>query len=192
MKIVSCLIILHCIGCMNSSSKKMVQKDSSKTKEEKVHIKNDSELINKQQLFDTLPDFLLLSENAKETGLVYLQGVNKTDSAGPYIVRDFITDTLSFELILYPKNNQKGNVDILFLDKYKMNGYKDFYCYAFIYKMYNPDKMKDYHADNTQYPAFVKSYLKKNGKWNFVSAHKAKNLSELSQYEIDVMYGNLY
>jgi hypothetical protein len=50
------------------------------------------------------------------------------------------------------------------LDKYRWSDYKNFACFVFIFKMYDPDKMEDYHADNTQYPAFVKSYVRKNGK----------------------------
>jgi len=48
----------------------------------------------------------------------------------------------------------------------------------------------DYHKDNTPYPVVVKSYVLRNEFWILVSSCVAKNLTELSECKIRIMYAN--
>ena len=139
---------------------------------------------------DSTPHFLDLSEHSKESYLGYLAGVEKIDSSGPYIIREYISDTLTFDLVFVPKNGNKlsANFDSLRIDK--SNNYQNYICIAFVFAMNDPFKMKDYHADNVKYPANVKSYLKEQNHWRFLSESKAKNITALSQYEILCIYAS--
>ncbi len=130
---------------------------------------------------------------AKESFMGNLQGVKKSDSAGPYVIREFISDTLSFDLIFFPKNVNKNAVDFGGFDKDSVNNYHDYVCFAFVYPMkYVEPTIANYHSDNTPYPVSVKSYVKRGNTWVFISQQKVRNLAQLSSYKIHTMYQNIH
>ena len=134
------------------------------------------------------PDFLKISENSTEAFIGHLQGVEKSDSSGPYAIREVYGDTLSFALIFYPTSISKDSVTFEKIKKARENDYHDYLCFAFVYPMKDPTKMKNYHDDNTTYPVTVDSYVRRNKTWEFISKLTVNNLEELSQYEIKCMY----
>lgn len=185
--LVTLTIIFSCtnVNDKNSKDKNTLKKETNKVSVDSINISN---TIPK----NVIPDFLILSQEATEESFGNLQGVKMSDSAGPYMMRDYVNDSISFTLIFYPKSVEKGKVDFSQIKmKYMQNNYKDFYCFAFVFPFPDPEKVKDYHADNTPYPINVKSYFRQKGSWNFISSRVAKNLTELSTYEIEVMYSNL-
>ncbi len=133
-------------------------------------------------------DFLGISKKNREANIGFLQGVAKSDSSGPYIIKDIITDTLSFRLLFYPKNDDKSLVNFSNFKRAEDNNYQDYICFAFVYVMVDPYKMKDYHADNVRYPIIVKSFVRKKNDWDFVNSSKIQNQSELSKFEIKSIY----
>ena len=138
-----------------------------------------------------IPDFLDLVKNNTEKGRMWLQGVEKSDSTGPYVIEEFFSDTLNFRLLYYPRDGNKAAVDFNTVANGKKNNFKDFICFAFVYPMKNPNTMEDEHAENTKYPVTVKAYVRKETVWNFSSESKVNSLKELSQFEIRSIYANL-
>ncbi|PZR07017.1 MAG: hypothetical protein DI539_24185, partial [Flavobacterium psychrophilum] len=139
-----------------------------------------------------IPDYLALSKNENtESSRGFLQGVNTSDSAGPYIVTDYYSDSLSFQLLYVSRAYEKEAITFDSIQKAELNGYKDFVCYTFVYPMLAPDKMKDYHNDNVTYPVNVKCYVRKVNGWKFLSESKVNDLRELSQYKIKCIYATI-
>jgi|GEM_PF-4717100 len=134
------------------------------------------------------PDFIKLSKLADEKGKIFLQGVDRSDSSGPYIVIDLALDTISFRLLFYPRSGDKNGTDFKAISEGYANNFKDFICFAFVYKMRTKREMKDEHADPTDYPAAVKAYVKKTDAWEILGEGSANNLSELSRLEINWIY----
>lgn len=136
-------------------------------------------------------DFFKLANETKEVVRGWLQEVNFNDSSGPYVRKEFISDSLSFELIFFPRTIPKDSVTFKMVDTAGKNNYKDFYCFSFVFPM-NAQTIENYHEDNTPYPVKVKSYILINGEWKLLSTSTANNLKELSSTEIKAMYANRY
>jgi hypothetical protein len=98
------------------------------------------------------PDFLALSKTVTSAYKGNLAGVDVSDSSGPFVIKEFFSDTLSFRMIFYPRNGQKDSVDFGSIARAADNNYQDYICFCFVYPMKDPEKMKDYHADNVSYP----------------------------------------
>ena len=186
-------VLIYMAGCANSETgNKSGSKDSFNQKLTKVDSSNFPATLEDTIKRRNIPDFLIISKKAKEATMGYLQGVEKNDSSGPYIVREFISDTLSFDLIFFPKNMNKSFVDFEAIKNAETNDYKDFLCFAFLYTIKTSNNSgKGYHEDNTPYPVVVKSYVKKTSGWEFYSQQEINNLTELSHYEIRTMYANI-
>lgn len=188
--IVSFIIVEGCANPENSNN--IVKKD---TVEQNSSQSNESKSIEKSKdksNLEAAPDFLALSKNIDIAYQGYLQGVSKNDSSGPYFFKEYFSDTLSFQLIYFPKNKNRKNVNYDSIKIAEANNYQDYICFAFVYLMLDPDKMKDYHADNVIYPVNVKTYVRKANNWEFLSQSKVKNLRELSQYEIKSIYSIIH
>jgi hypothetical protein len=186
------IILIFIVSCSNKRNDGGVPKDSisqeiNATDTGKSKIRNTTSVS-----FNNNPDFLEISKHSTESYIGYLQGVEKSDSSGPFYMREFISDSLSFDLIFFPKNLNKGAVDFVTIKEASVSDYRDFVCFAFVYPMKDVEiGDANYHSDNTPYPVLVKSYIKKEGGWILVSEQKAKNLADLSQYEVNTMYKNL-
>jgi hypothetical protein len=136
-----------------------------------------------------IPDFLAMIRGEDvEGGRGYLGGVNHTDSSGPYVSFESYNDTLSFELIFYPKKLPRDSVQSETVNNDAANGYPNFICFAFVYPIPNPYKAADYHADNTPYPVTVKVFVRKNKTWKYLSQSKVGDLKALREYQISSMY----
>jgi hypothetical protein len=186
------IIIIYILGsCTSNLNENTTSADSKKNLTDTEDIasapmKKDSIVSN------NIPNFLELSKKATETTIGNLQGVKKNDSSGPYAIKEVISDSLSFDLILVPKYLKKNLVDFDTLKKGAENNYKDFFCYAFVYPMrkFNPAN-ESYHLDNTTYPVFVKSYFIRKNIWVFISSKEINNLTELSTFKILTIYSNM-
>ncbi len=183
--IFSMICCLSSCGHLENNTLDKKREDSSRIDSTNIQAKN---LVNRNN-FDTIPDFLKLSEDPKVEGYNgYLAGISKSDSSGPYVIREYITDTLSFHLIFASKASNKAIVTFDSIRNDAVNDYANYSCIAFVYPMRDPNKMKNYHDDNVKYPVTVKSYFRKNGSWILLSHSVVKNLMELSEYEIKSIY----
>ena len=184
---ISVIMLLVILGCKNENSKQLTLKDSSINVEE---VKQSRKLVKHDPKNSKIYDFLKISEDAKESFMGYMGGVEKSDSSGPYVTKEFVSDTLSFELFFFPRKLNKNSVDFTAVKKAKSDNYRDFVCFAFVYPMKNSQNMNDskYHDDNITYPVVIKSYARRGQLWEFVSTFLANDLSELRRYEIKTMY----
>ncbi len=155
-----------------------IEKSTPNTSEEAVSL-------------ESTPDFISLSNNNNESFLGHLQGVGKNDSSGPYLRRDYFSDSLSFTIIYYPKLLSKDSLLLEDLEIAQSDGFKNFICFAFVFAGQNHKITKSYQADQITYPAQVKSYVRQDLAWQFYSQSTVKNLAELSQYEIETIFKNI-
>lgn len=176
------LILLY--GCSDIDSGKINTNDDSRVNSKQEENNQNTSLLN-------IPDFLELSKKQTNEYKGNLQGVNKSDSSGPYIFNEYYGDTLSFQLFYLPKYVEKSIINFDSIKKAKDNDYRDFILIVFAYPMQNPDKMEDYHEDNVMYPVNVKYYARKNEKWQYISEQTVKDLTELSQFQIKCIYSAL-
>jgi hypothetical protein len=154
------MLLLMIVGCTNNSTENKAMQDS--VSRELPKIDNNKIQTNSKDITirSNPPDFLEISKKAKESFIGYLQGVEKSDSSGPFVIREYISDTLSFALIFSPKQVEKSAVDFKAIRKAAANNYDDYLCLAFVYPMKNVDPAnKDYHVDTTPYPISIESYL---------------------------------
>jgi hypothetical protein len=135
-------------------------------------------------------NFLEISKNVKEIELGFFQGVEKSEASGPFVFKDYFSDSLNFRIVFYPKNHDKYSVNFKKIGEAGINNYKDFICFVFVYSKQKSLNMKDYHEDKISYPVSINSYIRKEINWQFINKGVAQNLSDLSKYEIKII--NLY
>ncbi len=179
------MLIVPGWGCGNDNSGNLKAKDSPVATSQQ---EDSSRLVKAGKM----PDFLTLSKNENtESSKGFLQGVNTSDSSGPYIFTEYYSDSLSFQLIYVSRSYEKDAITFDSIQKAEGNDYRDFICYTFVYPMQNPDKMEDYHKDNVTYPVNVKCYVRKMKNWELLSESKVNDLRELSQYKIKCIYSTI-
>ena len=188
MKNFAILVILACgvWNCGGSQSPQLKGPDSAAT----TAVQVSAPPASATSVRDTIPDFLQLGKRG-QTVQYWFQGVGKSDSSGPYTASEFFSDTLSFELVYYPRNGDKTAVDASTVAKAAANNYTDLICFVFVYPMQDPDKMKDEHADNVNYPVQVKAYVRKGDHWELKSLGVAQDLTALSRFKIRCIYQNI-
>lgn len=179
------MLLMASWGCGNDNSGNLKPKDNPVVASQQ----EDSSRLVKASM---IPDFLALSKNENtESSKGFLQGVNTSDSSGPYIITEYYHDSLSFQLIYVSRSYEKEAITFDSIQKAEGNDYRDFLCYSFVYPMQNPYKMEDYHEDNVTYPVNVKCYIRKMNDWEFLSESKVNDLRELSQYKIKCIYSTI-
>lgn len=179
------LIFLRLLyGCSDIDSNKISTKDSSGVNS---HQPGNNNIVNHSKI----PDFLGLSNNQTTEYKGYLQGVNKNDSSGPYIFKEYYSDSVSFQLFYLPKHQQKSIVTFDSIKKAKDNDYRDYTLIAFVYPMQDPEKAEDYHEDNVKYPVSVKCYAKREKNWEYVSEQIVRDLTEFSQFQIKCIHSTI-
>jgi hypothetical protein len=142
------------------------------------------------EIFHGIPDFLKLVD-AKSIGFRgNLQGVENTDSAGPYVCKEYFSDTLSFRLVYVPKYLKKNDITFDSIANAKNNDFEDYVLVSFVYPMKHPDYVGK-GDDQIKYPLTVKTYVRKGNKWELVSKSRVNDLTELSQYQIKCIYSAL-
>jgi len=172
-------------ACNNPANSKINNKESTSAGDSVKATTGEPKM---DSISNAIPDFLLLAKAKNTTAYQgFLQGVEKNDSSGPYYFKEYYGDTLSFQLVYFPKTFDKRLVNYDSIRKAEANNYSDYICFAFVYPMKDPDKMKD-HSDNVTYPVTVTSYVRKNGEWKLLSGSKAGNLTELSKYQTRCIY----
>lgn len=164
----------------NRFRKKKVEGDSISNKTLTNQVQQDASY--------KVPDFLALSKNENAAYNGFLQGVDRSDSSGPYIYSEYFSDSLSFQLFFVPKYQEKDIITFDSIRRAATSGYRDYFCLAFVYPMQDPDKMEDYHADNVVYPVNVKCYVRKDRIWEFLSESQVIDLTDLSQFKIRCIY----
>jgi hypothetical protein len=156
-----------------------------------AHVSNDTALIDNRKgesISSNVPDFLSLAKGAATTYQGFLQGVDRNDSSGPYLFREYFGDTLSFQIIFIPISGDKQHSNFDSLKVSEANNYANFKCFAFIYPMHDPDKSKDFHASNEKYPVEIRTFVKRGARWEFLSESKVNNLTEMSRYKIKCIF----
>jgi hypothetical protein len=169
-------------GCQSKTIKK---KNSEEKNTDSIE---QSRLIGK----DSVPDFIAIAKSQLVSAFGYLTLIPKNDSSGPYVMKKFKSDSINFDLLFYPKKLPKKLVILdSFEETYSKNKFEDFICFAFVYPMITDEKKRDYHDDDAIYPIIVKSYVRKNGRWYYLSSKMINNLKSLSRYKVDIIYSNL-
>ncbi len=132
-----------------------------------------------------IPDFFKLGRVVTGATAVtgYLGGNRKNDLAGPFVKIEYYSDTLSFDLVFYPKNRPKSSVELASIDSAAANGYRDYICFGFVYPMEDPDL----HQDNISFPLTIKAYVRKDDHWEYRSKASAKDFAQLSGFEINTI-----
>jgi hypothetical protein len=133
-------------------------------------------------------DFFALLKDSDEASLSKLIGCGESDSTGPYIQKEFISDSLSFSLILFPKKKAHSEVMLEDVVVQKLNNYPDYTSYVFKHRMKAYSHETDYHDDNNIYPGIVEAFKFEDGAWRAISSKKVNSLGELSCFEISILY----
>ncbi|MEI9942922.1 MAG: hypothetical protein WDN26_01755 [Chitinophagaceae bacterium] len=121
----------------------------------------------------------------------YIQGINRSkDSLGSFYFSACYDCAQSFEVIFFHNKGENGT-EIGW--KEAKNGcsdyFKNFDCFAFIYTMRDPDKQKDIHAMNIDFPIKVRTYKRViNDNWKFIREIKAKTFEEFSLLQFKTIY----
>lgn len=183
---VICTLLWACNG-----SKPSTKDIDSVGGKQNSHLASDTTVtdnMKKESTTANVPDFLLLAKGTSTTYQGFLQGVNRNDSSGPYLFREYFGDTLSFQIIFIPKSGDKQHSNFDSLKVAETNNYADFNYVVFIYPMHDPDKSKDFHASNEKYPVEIKTFVKRATRWEFLSESKVNNLTEMSRYKIKCIF----
>jgi hypothetical protein len=134
-----------------------------------------------QKTDDTL-GFLSNCKNWSSTYEGYLQALERSkDSLGPFFFYESYNTGASFELIFVPKEKGKN------WDDYQngcANQYRDFDIYSFVYPLRDPDKQKDVHQINIDFPVSVRLFRRDSADlWQYKGVRTARSLSELTELE---------
>ena len=178
------LIIIFLTSCQGSPSVKTI---NSKSNDNAV-AKNSNE-----NLQDTTG--FLFNCQKWSTGISegYLQGIEASkDSLGNFCFYQCYDCKETFEIIFVHKTKRGADTDDSMWNEFKDgcgNQYPDFNCFAFVYPMRDPDKQKDVHAMNVDFPVTVRVYERTIGdNWNFLKKVRAKNFHELSLLQFKTIY----
>jgi len=186
--ITSILLLICFIGCQSpNSDRKNIEKNDDVTN------------IKSEEMLKTVSDTsgFLKDCNNWEGGLFmgYLQGVESgKDSLGPFCYYECYDCKKTFEIIfVYKDFTQRQNVDHDSLFYYFKAGcndkFKNFQCFAFVYPFKNPDKQKNVHDMNIDFPVSVKIYERiTDDEWKFVRLDRVKNFKEFSKLQFNSVY----
>ena len=185
--ILSLLILISCNN-LTSENKASSNKDSNNLGNLAVSEENG---MNSK---DTAGFF---SNCQKWTGssMGFLQEVEASkDSLGPFCFYECYDCKETFEIIFVYKDVKKrgqANHDFIWNEYEKgcVNIFSNFECFAFVYPMRDPDKQKDVHAMNIDFPITVRVYERNTGdNWKFLKKIKVKTFKELSLLQFKTIY----
>jgi len=182
------LIILCLVSCQSSTSS---QKGADKNHDSVTSVTTPKSL--NENLKDTtgfLSDCQKWSSGAYEG---YLQGVEASkDSLGDFCFYECYDCKETFQIILVHKTQRGNDTDNSVWNEFENscgNQYANFNCFAFVYPMRDPDKQKDVHAMNVDFPVTVRAYERTNGdSWRFLKKVRAKNFHALSLLQFKTIY----
>ena len=101
------MLIFEVVGCSDIRTNKHIRVDSAKTEPDSLNTDTQENFPKKFPVAAVKINFLGIAKDAEESWFGNLQGVQVSDSSGPYVFKQFISDTLSFQLIFYPKRFKK-------------------------------------------------------------------------------------
>ena len=172
-------------SCSNDGSSKSNLSDDNLKNKSNLNDSPNNNIINSD-----IPEFLKLIDDKSVGARTYLQGVERNDSAGPYISYNHYDDSLSFQLFYVPKNLNKSAITFDSVYTSRENDFKDYLLVSFVYPMKNSDVLP-HGEDEVKYPLHISTYVRNDGIWKFVSESTANNLTELSRYQMRSIYALL-
>lgn len=174
-----CIVIIVIVSCNNSGSVKKTSLDS-KDDTAITYVKGIKELI------DTTDFFSNCDELIHHSTLGSLQGV---EASKDFLQRLYFGDCFdyckeTFQIIFAHKDiNKRTDGGYNSITKEFENGcsnyFKNFECFAFVCPMRDPDKQKDIHALNIDFPVVMRIYERVSGdNWSFIKKVVAKTFEE--------------
>ncbi len=182
-----CLLVVLIASCNSESSSNKITVSDSLIKRIAVKL----------QITDSVHFFNNCSELMNGSSSGGIQGVNTSkDSTGYFCFVECFDCKESYEVVL----SYKGGIEKRKFIGYQkieasfnsgcQNLFNDFDCFAFVLKMRDPEKQKDMHAMNIDFPVNVKIYKRISGDtWQFIKKIKAKSFEEYSRAELNTIYG---
>jgi len=178
------------LGCQNSAlDKKESRNDSFQIKAvAKENVEN-----KKMSMNDTAGFFSNCQHWTYGLFMGNLQGVNASkDSLGAFCFYECYDCKETFRIIFIHKSKSANNTNKAVWSEFE-NGcnekYPNFNCFAFVYPMRDPDKQKDVHAMNIDFPVIVKTYERMaDDNWRFIKQVKAETFKELALLQFRTIY----
>jgi hypothetical protein len=185
------LIFIFLLSCQNLAPQ---NREGFNKRSDSSKFVDDSEKAN-EGLKDT-NGFFLDCQKWSGSSMGYLQEVESSkDSLGPFCFYESYDGKETFEAIFaYKDFVQRKNVDQDSVWNSFKNGcsgdFKDFQCFVFAYPMRDPDKQKDIHALNVDFPVTVRVYKRLNmDHWQHLETVKVKAFKELATIQFNALYG---
>ena len=184
------ILLFICLSCQNSTltKKKNVSNSfSSDTLSQKVTD------FDEMYVKDTTGFLSNCQNRISGSSMGYLQEVpSRKDSLGAFCFYECYDCKETFEIVFIHKNKQGPDTDNSVWDEFEKschNNFSNFNCFAFVYPMRDPDKQKDIHAMNIDFPVMIKAYERiTNDNWKFVKEIKAKKFKEFSLFQFKTIY----
>jgi hypothetical protein len=137
---------------------------------------------------DTSGFFSNCQELIQHSSLGNLQGVDASkDSIKNFYFAECFDCKETYQVIFVHKDIYRRNDEAYELLSKEFNTgcsdyFKNFYCFAFVCPMRDPDKQKDPHALNVDFPTIVRVYKRMNNdNWKFI---KESNVMNYKQYAL--------
>ena len=197
MKIKIVLFVLYLL-CFAASCTNNVPDISSTVSNNKI----DSSFTSKKELKRNIDTFHFInncSELIANKSIGAIQGTNHgKDSVGYFCIADCYVskDKGSYEIIFSYKGGIVKRKTLGYdglsknYDEGCANNFINFDCFAFVIPMRDPDKQKDEHAMNIDFPNIVKIYRRiENDNWVFLKRVKVNSFEEYSEQQFKIIYG---
>ncbi len=145
---------------------------------------------------DTIHFLNNCSELMTNTEVGALMGINKDNDSTGYLCFAECYDCKEVYQIIFV---HKGGVSVRKKLGYEEiskefhngcnNNFESFDCFAFVNPMRDPDKQKDEHAMNIDFPVIVKIYKRTTGdNWKFIERSKTKTFEEYQMVLFKTIY----
>ncbi len=137
------------------------------------------------------------SELMTNTEVGALMGINRNnDSTGYLCFAECYDCKEAYQIIFVHKGGVSARKRLGYEEISKefhngcKNNFESFDCFAFVNPMRDPDKQKDEHAMNIDFPVIVKIYKRTIGdNWKFIERSKAKTFEEYQMVLFKTIYG---
>lgn len=178
------------VGCQDLPSQKKIERNNVN---KSLTNFNTTSKKNEFGLKDTTGFLLNCQSWNSGTSMGYLQGVEANkDSLGPFCFYECYDCDKTFEIIFIHKGKKGPDFGNLVWNEFENscnNNYINFNCFAFVYSMRNPDKQRNVHAMNIDFPVNVVAYQRVTGdNWRFVKKGIFKSFKEFSSFQFKTIY----
>lgn len=152
---------------------------------------------NKIDSTDTMHFLNNCSELMANTEVGALMGINRdNDSTGYLCFAECYDCKEAYQIIFVHKGVVSARKRLGYKEISRVfhngcnNNFESFDCFAFVNPMRDPDKQKDEHAMNIDFPVIVKIYKRFTGdNWKFIECSKAKTFEEYQMVLFKTIYG---